>query len=63
MLLGHSRIETTAMYTQVSAGLIARTESPLDVLPRPAKPKRRIKSVINVPSRKTLVPRNKQPKK
>jgi site-specific recombinase XerD len=63
MLLGHSRIETTAMYTQVSAALIARTESPLDVLPHPARPKRRIKSKRSVPWQKTLVPRNKQPKK
>ena len=42
VLLGHSRIDTTARYTQVSARVIAGTPSPLDALgvrpkPRPRK--------------------------
>ena len=37
VLLGHSRIETTARYTRVSAQLIAGTPSPLDVLAPPAR--------------------------
>ena len=37
VLLGHSRIETTARYTRVSAQLIAGTASPLDALVKPAK--------------------------
>jgi len=37
-LLGHSRIETTAMYTRVAAHLIAATTSPLDTPgPKPKK--------------------------
>lgn len=39
-LLGHSRIETTARYTQVSAHVVAGTPSPLDALagsPHPRK--------------------------
>lgn len=35
MLLGHASIDSTTCYTQVSAGLIANTKSPLDKL-RPA---------------------------
>jgi len=44
VLLGHSRIDTTARYTKVSARLIAGTASPLDALgvkPGPAEPKRK----------------------
>jgi site-specific recombinase XerD len=37
VLLGHSRIDTTARYTKVSAHLIAATPSPLDSLGVPAK--------------------------
>lgn len=37
-LLGHSRIDTTARYTQVSARVVAGTPSPLDALVRPPKP-------------------------
>jgi integrase/recombinase XerD len=40
-LLGHSRIETTARYTQVSAHVVAGTPSPLDALPRPPKPRKK----------------------
>jgi len=32
-LLGHSRIDTTARYTQVAAHVVAGTPSPLDALP------------------------------
>ncbi len=38
VLLGHSRIDTTARYTAVSPARIAATASPLDsILIRPAK--------------------------
>jgi site-specific recombinase XerD len=37
VLLGHSRIDTTARYTRVSAQVIAGTASPLDALVQPAK--------------------------
>ena len=39
-LLGHSRIDTTARYTQVSAQVIAGIASPLDALAKPAKKKK-----------------------
>jgi site-specific recombinase XerD len=34
VLLGHASIRSTTMYAQVSAGMIAKTQSPLDMLPR-----------------------------
>jgi integrase/recombinase XerD len=36
-LLGHAKLETTARYTQVATGLIAKVESPLDRLSRPKR--------------------------
>ena len=39
VLLGHSRIDTTARYTQVAAHVIAGTPSPLDSLVPNSKPK------------------------
>lgn len=39
VLLGHSRIETTARYTRVAAHVVAGTPSPLDALVRPPKRK------------------------
>jgi len=39
VLLGHSRIETTARYTQVSPQVVAVTVSPLDNLDRKARGK------------------------
>ena len=41
VLLGHSRIDTTARYTQVSAHVVAGTPSPLDRLVRNPKPQPR----------------------
>ena len=44
ILLGHSRIDTTARYTKVSTHLIAGTPSPLDALgvkPQPVQPKQK----------------------
>jgi site-specific recombinase XerD len=38
VLLGHSRIDTTARYTAVSPQVVAATVSPLDKLDQPAKP-------------------------
>jgi len=40
-LLGHSRIDTTARYTQVAAHVVAGTPSPLDLLGRKPQAKRR----------------------
>ena len=34
-LLGHSKLDTTARYTQVATGIIAKVESPLDLLSKP----------------------------
>jgi site-specific recombinase XerD len=38
VLLGHTRIDTTARYAAVSPQLVAATVSPLDKLDHPAKP-------------------------
>ena len=38
VLLGHSRIDTTARYAAVSPQVVAATVSPLDNLDHPAKP-------------------------
>lgn len=38
LLLGHSSIQTTMLYTQVSARHIARVKSPLDMLEEPTTP-------------------------
>ena len=45
--LGHDKLDTTARYTRVATGMIARIESPLDLLslprnkPRKAQEKKR----------------------
>jgi integrase/recombinase XerD len=40
-LLGHDKLDSTARYTRVATGMIAKIESPLDMLSRPNKrPKR-----------------------
>jgi hypothetical protein len=46
VLLGHTRLETTARYTKVAAHVIAATPSPLDALgvkPKPGKQKRKLR--------------------
>jgi integrase/recombinase XerD len=35
--LGHDKLETTARYTRVATGMIARIESPLDLLSQQRK--------------------------
>src|SRR5215470_16398330 len=47
-LLGHHKLDTTARYTRVATGMIARVESPLDLLSQPRKKPRK--------SRKDLPP-------
>ena len=41
VLLGHTRIDTTARYTHVSPGRIGATVSPLDTLPKPGRQTRK----------------------
>jgi len=36
-LLGHSKLEATARYTQVATGMISSVESPFDLLSQPGK--------------------------
>jgi site-specific recombinase XerD len=38
VLLGHQRMETTAIYTRVAPPFIATTQSPLDRLPSNLRP-------------------------
>lgn len=40
-LLGHDKLETTARYTRVATGMIANTQSPLDLLTQPRKQTRK----------------------
>jgi site-specific recombinase XerD len=40
-LLGHHKLDTTARYTRVATGMIARIESPLHLLPKPRRRARR----------------------
>jgi integrase/recombinase XerD len=42
-LLGHDKLETTAHYTRVATGMIAKIESPLDLLSKPGRKPRAYK--------------------
>src|SRR3979490_1981331 len=44
-LLGHDKLDTTALYARVATGMIARIESPLDLLAQPRKKPRRSRKV------------------
>ena len=53
--LGHGKLDTTARYTRVATGMIARIESPLDLLSLPRKkPKKN-------PGKKLDIGENDQP--
>jgi integrase/recombinase XerD len=43
-LLGHDKLETTALYTRVATGMISAVDSPLDDLSTPRRKHRKVKN-------------------
>jgi len=57
-LLGHHKLDTTARYTRVATGMIARVESPLDLLSQPRKKasKKPVKKPVTIENEKDRPP-------
>jgi site-specific recombinase XerC len=53
-LLGHDKLDTTVRYTRVATGMIAKIDSPLDMLgqrrKKPKKPQQKPRQMSETPS-------------